>query len=141
MWRARTLRIPASNSAVLTGSLHPTLTVAVDLHDRLAGVLFVVRAKAREQALVAAIRRPQPAVRNLEEIVLDLPDVREGEAPVVLAQGTEIHELVPGDAAGEVHIRIEVAPYEVTDAAEHRLAAVQARISGPGHSAPATSTA
>src|SRR6266571_1545022 len=60
--------------------LHPALTVAVDLHHRAAAMSLTVCAKPREQAQVAAICRPQFAVRNLEEIVLDLPHVREGQA-------------------------------------------------------------
>src|SRR5690348_3483355 len=102
---------------------------------------LAVGAKPREQALVAAIRRPELAVRNFEEIVLDLPYVREGQPPVVLAQGAQIHQLVAGDAAGEVHVGIEVAPHQVANAAEHRLAAVQACVPGAGHRAPPTSAA
>src|SRR2546429_3692225 len=102
---------------------------------------LTVCAKPREQAQIAAIRRAQSAVRNLDEILLDLPDIREGQAPVVLAQGAQVHQLVAGDAPGEVHVWIEVAPHEITNAAEHRFAAVQARIPGPGHRAPPTSVA
>src|SRR5712691_5207972 len=121
--------------------LHPVLTVAVDLHDRAAGMSLTVCAKPREQAQVAAIRRPQSAVRNLEEILLDLPDVCEGQAPVVLAQGAQIRQLAASDAAREVHVWIEVAPHQIANAAEHRFAAVQARIPGPSHRPPPTSVA
>src|SRR2546426_10854898 len=102
---------------------------------------LTVCAKPREQAQVAAIRRPQSAMRNLEEILLDLPDVREGQAPVVLAQAAQIYQLVASDAAGEVHVWIEVAPHQISNAAKHRFPAVQARIPRPGHRAPPTSVA
>src|SRR4029077_19827732 len=41
----------------------------------------------------------------------------------------------------EVHIWIEVAPHQVATTAEHRFAAVQAGITGPGPRAPLTSAA
>src|SRR5439155_2227306 len=122
-------------------ALHPALTVAVDLHDRAAAMPLAIFAKPPQEAQVAAIRGPQSAMRNLEEILLDLPDVREGQAPVVPAEGPQIHQLVAGDAAGEVHVRIEVAPHQVANAAEHRFAAVKARVSGPGHRTPPTPAA
>src|SRR5947209_5426445 len=75
-----------------------------------------------------AIRRAQRAVRDLDEVVLDLPHVGQRQAPVVPTKNAEIHELVARDPAGEVDVGIEVAPDQVADAAEDRLAAVQARV-------------
>src|ERR1700674_5840626 len=82
---------PAFEYRTTCRPLHPVLTVAVDLHYRAAGLSLTVCAKPREHEHVAAIRRPQPAVRNLEQIILDLPDVREGQAPVVPAEGAQIN--------------------------------------------------
>src|SRR5437773_12573689 len=84
----------------LPARLHPALTVAVDLYDRTAAMPLSLFAKPSQEAQVAAIRRPQPAMRNLQEILLNLPDVRDGQAPVVPAEGAQIHQLVAGDSAG-----------------------------------------
>jgi hypothetical protein len=60
------IKPPGSAGELTCRPLHPVLTVAVDFHDRAAGLSLTVCAKPREQAHVAAIRRPQRAVRNLE---------------------------------------------------------------------------
>jgi len=64
--------------------------VAIDLDDRTVWILASVFPVARQEVPVAAVRRPKLAVRNLEEVVLDLPHVREGEAPVVVAEDAQI---------------------------------------------------
>src|SRR5690349_7970979 len=110
-----------SEDSELAPRLHPALAVSVDLDHRAARMALAIFAIPREQALVAAIRRLQAAMGNLEEIVLDLPDVREGQAPVVLPEGTQIHQLVASDAAGEVHVWVEVAPHQIPNASEHRF--------------------
>jgi len=75
-------------------------------------------------------------VRIVDQELLEFPHVPAGEPPVVALEFAEVDQRIAGEPAGEVHVRIVIAPHQVADRAEHRFPAVQAGVARSRHRTP-----
>ncbi len=89
---------------------------------------------------VPLVRRPERPVGHVDEGALDGPYVPLADSPFDSPEASEVNGSVSVDAARPVDVRVEVAPDEVAERAEHGPAAEKPWVSGLRDGAPSAAS-
>ena len=64
--------------------------------------------------LVSLIRRMKLTVRQLAQVIFNLRHISRRKAPIVISQIVKIREAVAFNSSGQIHVRIEITPSQIS---------------------------